>query len=63
MTYNQQAAIRSLKGSQNRTEGLAFEKLIENASIIYADLDFFGGIEGDGGDIVKIKYTGRVWSR
>lgn len=37
MTYNQQAAIRSFKGSQNRAEGIAFEKLIETASAIYAD--------------------------
>ena len=29
----------------------------------FSVLDFFGGIEGDGGDIVKMEYTGREWSR
>lgn len=28
----------------------------------FSALDFFGGIEGDGGDILKIEYTGRVWN-
>lgn len=29
----------------------------------FSVLDFFGGIEGDGGDILKIEYTVRAWSR
>ena len=29
----------------------------------FSVLDFFGGIEGYGGDIVKMEYTGRVWKR
>lgn len=29
----------------------------------FSVLDFFGGIEGDGGDILKMEYTGRKWER
>lgn len=29
----------------------------------FSKLTFFGGLYGDGGDIVKMEYTGRVWSR
>lgn len=29
----------------------------------FTELDFFGGKYGDGGDIVKMEYTGRKWSR
>ena len=29
----------------------------------FTELDFFGGKYGDGGDILKIEYTGRKWSR
>lgn len=37
MTYNQQAAMRSLRGAQNRKEGGAFEELIEKACTVYKD--------------------------
>lgn len=29
----------------------------------FSVLDFFGGITGDGGDIMKMEYLGRVWKR
>lgn len=29
----------------------------------FTELDFFGGKYGNGGDIVKMEYTGRVWKR
>ena len=29
----------------------------------FSALDFFGGLTGDGGDIMKMEYLGRVWSR
>lgn len=29
----------------------------------FSVLDLFGGIEGDGGDIMSMKYTGRKWKR
>ena len=29
----------------------------------FSALDFFGGITGDGGDIMKMEYLGRVWKR
>lgn len=29
----------------------------------FSALDFFGGINGDGGDIMKMEYLGRVWKR
>ena len=29
----------------------------------FTELDFFGGKYGDGGDIVKMEYTGRKWKR
>lgn len=29
----------------------------------FTELDFFGGKYGDGGDIVKMEYTGRKWER
>lgn len=35
MTYNQQAAMRSLRGAQNRAEGKLFEELIEKACAVY----------------------------
>lgn len=37
MTYNQKAAIRSLRGAQNRTKGKVFEEYIETACAVYKD--------------------------
>ena len=37
MTYNQEAAMRSLRGAQNRKEGEVFEELIEKACSVYKD--------------------------
>ena len=37
MEYNQQAALRSLRGAQNRTKGKAFEEYIEKACQNYSD--------------------------
>lgn len=37
MKYNQEAAMRSLRGAQNRKEGEVFEELIEKACSVYKD--------------------------
>ena len=37
MRYNQEAAMRSLRGAQNRKEGEVFEELIEKACSVYKD--------------------------
>lgn len=37
MTYNQQAAIRALRGAQNRNKGKAFEEYINKACLNYKD--------------------------